>query len=131
MRDRRLPADELEYAVLAALWELGTASVRELHECLGVPAGRVYTTTAKVVDRLREKSLIARRRERGTFVYRPAVERSVVEGARARQLVSRLLGPQPHAGVAALVEALDDVDPKLLEALERAIRNKRRLRHGA
>ena len=27
-----LPADELEYAVLAKLWELGTASVRQLHE---------------------------------------------------------------------------------------------------
>lgn len=116
--------------MLAVLWELRNASVRELHECLGVPAGRVYTTTAKVVDRLRDKGLIARRREGGTLVYHPTVERSVVERARARNLVSRFLGPGPHAAVAALVEAVDDLDPKLLQELERAIRNKRRSRHG-
>jgi len=130
MLNRRLPADDLEYAVLAALWEFRAASVRELHERLGVPAGRVYTTTAKVVDRLREKGLVVRRREKGTFVYRPAAERSVVERARARNLVSRFLGPGPHAAVAALVEAVGDVDPRLLEELERAIRQKRSSRDG-
>jgi predicted transcriptional regulator len=57
-----LPADELEYAVLARLWDLGAASVRELHEQLGEPVGRVYTTTAKVIDRLRAKGLIQRQR---------------------------------------------------------------------
>ena len=131
MSDHRLPAGDLEHAVLAALWELRSASVRELHEHVGVPAGNVYTTTAKVVDRLREKRLIARRREGGAFVYIPAVERSVVERARARHLLGRFLGPGPHAAVAALVEAVDDIDPKLLEELERAIRSKRRSRHGA
>ncbi len=131
MSSLRLPADDLEYAVLATLWELRTASVRELHERLGVPAGHVYTTTAKVVDRLRAKNLIARRRESGTFVYSPAVERGTVERARARHLVNRFLGPAPHAAVAALVEAVGEIDPKLLEELERAIRSKRKSGHGA
>ena len=126
----RLPADHLEYAVLAALWELRAASIRELHERLHAPAGHVYTTTAKVVDRLREKRLIARRRKGGSFIYSPAVERGEVERARARHLVSRFLGPGPHAAVAALVEAVDEIDPKLLEKLERAIRNKKRSGHG-
>ena len=130
MLNFRPPADDLEYAVLAALWEHRTASVRQLHERLGVPAGHVYTTTAKVVDRLREKGLITRRREGGTFVYSPAIERATVERARARHLVSRFLGQGPHAAVAALVEAVDEIDPELLEELERAIRSKRRAGHG-
>lgn len=130
MPNFRLPSDDLEYAILAALWELRVASVRDLHGRLGVPAGHVYTTTAKVVDRLREKGLIARRREGGAFVYSPAVERREVELARARQLVGRFLGPGPHAAVAALVEAVDEIDPKLLEELERAIRQKRGTGHG-
>lgn len=128
MRRFRLPAGDLEYAILALLWELRVASVRELHERIG--AGHVYTTTAKVVDRLREKGLIARRRQGGAFVYSPAVERSVVERGRARHLVGRLLGRGPHSAVAALVEAVDDIDPGLLEELERAIRRKKRSRHG-
>ena len=63
-----LPADELEYAVLTKLWELGTASVRDVHGLLGEPEGLVYTTIAKVIDRLRGKGLIERERHGRAFV---------------------------------------------------------------
>jgi predicted transcriptional regulator len=125
-----LPADELEYTVLAKLWELGAASVRELHEHLGQPAGRVYTTTAKVIDRLRSKRLIQRQRRGKAFVYRPRAARPEVESARAKQAVSRLLGATPRAAVAALVDAVDDFDPKLLDELERAVNARRRSKRG-
>ena len=125
-----LPADELEYAVLAKLWELGAASVRELHEQLGEPAGRVYTTTAKVIDRLRSKGLVQRQRRGNAFVYRPRVAQPEVESARAKQAVSRLLGATPRAAVAALVDAVDDLDPQLLDELERAVNARRRSKRG-
>ncbi len=127
----RLPADEREYAVLCALWDLRSASVRELHERVGAPDGLVYTTTAKVVDRLRDKGLIVRQRRGGAFAYAAAVERGAVERARARQLVARFLGPGPRAAVAALADAVDDLDPELLDVLERAIRDKKRSERGA
>lgn len=127
----RLPADDLEYAVLAELWQLGEASVRELHDRLGAKQGLVYTTTAKVVDRLRQKSLIQRRRRGNAFVYHPRVAREEVERARARNAVTRLLGATPRAAVAALVEAVDAVDPALLEELERAVLARRRAKDGA
>lgn len=126
----RLPADDLEYAVLAELWQLGVASVRELHDRLGVRQGLVYTTTAKVVDRLREKGLIQRQRKGNAFVYRPRVAREEVERARARNAVNRLLGATPRAAVAALVEAVDDVDPALLDELERAVLARRKAKDG-
>ncbi len=130
MASFRLPADDLEYAVLRALWDLGHGSVRELHERVGAPAGLVYTTTAKVVDRLRDKGLIERSRAGGAFVYAPRAERDSVERARARQLISRFLGPGPHAAVAALVDAAGDIDPALLDALERAIQSRKGSGHG-
>ncbi len=131
MKHFRLPADDLEYAVLAKLWDLDRASVRELHELVGVPAGLVYTTTAKVVDRLREKHLIRREQSGKAFIYRPKADREVVESARARTAVSRLLGAAPHAAVAALVEAVESVDPQLLDELERAVAARRRSKDGA
>ena len=127
----RLPADDLEYAVLTELWQLGAASVRELHDRLGAKQGLVYTTTAKVVDRLREKGLVQRQRRGNAFVYRSRVAREEVERARARNAVTRLLGTTPRAAVAALVEAVDDVDPALLEELERAVLARRRTKDGA
>jgi predicted transcriptional regulator len=127
----RLPADDLEYTVLAELWHLGAGSVRELHDRLGASKRLVYTTTAKVVDRLRQKGLIQRQRKGNAFVYRPRVAREEVERARARNAVTRLLGATPRAAVAALVEAVGEVDPQLLEELERAVAARRRSKHGA
>lgn len=127
----RLPADELEYAVLAELWRAGTTSVRDLHQKLGEPQGLVYTTIAKVIDRLREKGLIQRRRQGQAFLYSAKVAREEVERARARNAVTRLLGSTPHAAVAALVEAVDSAEPGLLDELERAVAQRRRSKHGA
>lgn len=130
MKRFRLPADDLEYSVLAALWDLGIASVRELHERLGAPQGLVYTTTAKVVDRLREKGLIQRQRKGAAFEYRAKVARETVERARARNALSRLLGTTPRSAAAALVEAVEELDPRLLEELERAVAARRRISDG-
>ena len=131
MKSFVLPADELEYAVLTKLWELGAASVRDVHGRLARPEALVYTTIAKVIDRLRDKGLIQRERHGRAFVYRARIARELVERARARDAVSRLLGPAPHAAVAALVDAVDAVDPKLLDQLERAVAAHRRSKRGA
>lgn len=131
MSNFRLPSDELEYVVLAELWRRGSASVRELHENSGAPRGLVYTTTAKVVDRLREKGLVQRRREGKIFLYQPRIARELVDRARTRQFIGRLLWPAPRGAVAALVEALDAVDPDLLAELEVAAAARRRARHDS
>src|SRR5277367_6773380 len=131
MTSFQLPADELEYVVLTKLWELGTASVRDIHGLLGEPEGLVYTTIAKVIDRLRGKGLIQRERHGKAFVYRAKIAREQVERARAQDAVSRLLGPAPHAAVAALVDAVDAVDPDLLDELQRAVAAHRRSKRGA
>ena len=131
MKSFVLTADELEYAVLTKLWELGAASVRDVHGQLDRPEALVYTTIAKVIDRLRDKGLIQRERHGRAFVYRARIARELVERARARDAVSRLLGAAPHAAVAALVDAVDAVDPKLLDQLERAVAAHRRSKRGA
>jgi BlaI family penicillinase repressor len=126
----RLPGGDLEYAVLAKLWELGTASARDIHSQVGEPAGLVYTTTAKVLDRLRDKGLVSRERRVKAFSHRARIARDVVEQERARTALSRLFGSRPHAAVATLVEAVESLDPKLLNELGRAVAARRRSQHG-
>lgn len=125
-----LPGGELEYAVLSKLWELGSATAREIHAQVGEPAGLVYTTTAKVLDRLNSKRLVSRERKGMAFTYRPRVARAVVDAARARAFLTRLLGPAPRSAVATLVDAVESLDPKLLDDLAEAISARRRSRHG-
>jgi BlaI family transcriptional regulator, penicillinase repressor len=64
------------------------------------------------------------------FNYRAKIARDVVERARARSALSRLLGSRPHAAVAALVEAVESLDPQLLGELEKAVAARRRSQHG-
>jgi BlaI family transcriptional regulator, penicillinase repressor len=126
----RLPGGDLEYAVLAKLWELGSATAREIHAQVGGPAGLVYTTTAKVLDRLHAKRLMTRERKGLAFIYRPCVACTVVDAERARVFLTRLLGPAPRAAMATLVEAAESLDPELLDELAQAIAARRRSRHG-
>jgi len=58
------------------------------------------------------------------------VARAEVERARARNALTRLLGPAPRSAVAALVEAVNDLDPALLTELEQAVAARKRTKDG-
>ncbi len=129
-RGHRPPGGTLEYAVLEALWCLGTATARELHERVGEGDGLVYTTTAKVLDRLYAKRLVGRDRAGRSFRYKPMVPRAVVDQERTATALHTLFGSQPKPAIATLVDAVEAIDPDLLDELARVIR-KRRSRRGA
>ena len=42
----RLPGGDLEYVVLSKLWELGSASARDIHQQVGEPAKLVFLAWA-------------------------------------------------------------------------------------
>jgi len=126
----RLPGGDLEYAVLAKLQELGSASVRDIHMQVSEPKGLVYTTTAKVLDRLHAKRLVSRARKGMSFVYRARVARAVIDAARARAFLTRLLGSGPRSAVATLVDAVESLDPNLIDELAEVIASRRRLKNG-
>ena len=130
MKQQPLPGGDLEFAALAALWDLGPASAREVHARIGEPKGLVYTTTAKVLDRLHDKGLVSRRRAGKAFVYQAKITREVVEQARAKDFVRRMLGDEPRPAMAALVDAVEAVDPKLIDELGRLVAARRRRGHG-
>lgn len=128
--DVKLPGGELEYAVLYSVCEMGRGSTRDIYARVGQAAGLAYTTIAKVLDRLHAKGLVARRRRGKVFVYRPAIARQAIEFARARVSLSKLLGSAPAPAVATLVEAMESLDPALLDELERAVAARRERRDG-
>lgn len=125
-----LPGGDLEYAVLSALWNLGVASAPDVHRVVGEPRGLVYTTTAKVLDRLLEKSLVRRKRVGRSFSYHALADRDTVTSARAKDIVKRVLGDAPLPAMAALVDAVEAVDPDLVDELQRMVAERRATRGG-
>jgi BlaI family transcriptional regulator, penicillinase repressor len=126
-----LPGGELEYAVLSAIWEAGSASAPDIHATVGLPRGLAYTTVAKVLDRLRTKGLVARRRLGKAFVYTARVPRQQIERVRAGDAIRRLLGSEPVPAIATLVEAIQEIDPDLIDELSRQVSARRRSRRGS
>jgi predicted transcriptional regulator len=116
---------------MTAVWDRGTISGREVHTRIGAPRGLVYTTVAKVLDRLRAKGLVTRRRVGRAFVYTASVPRERIEHARASETLRRLLGPEPEPAIATLVEAIETIDPELVDELSRQVSARRRSRHGS
>jgi BlaI family penicillinase repressor len=120
--DVRLTKFELE--VMGALWELGSASVRELQERLPEGKRPAYTTVQTIVYRLEEKGAVRRVKKVGNaHVFEPLVTRR----ATVRRLFDELLGffgGSPRAMMAQLVEGghltLEDLREaeEMLERLE-------------
>jgi len=127
-RERPLPGGRLEYAVLVAVWEGGSVTVRELHERVGEPLGLVYTTTARVLDRLHAKRLVERVKEGKVFRYRAGAARQEIERARLTRTLSSVLAEGPRPALATLVEVIEQIDPGLLDELSVTINALRRSR---
>ena len=60
-----------ELDILAVLWTLGTATVREVHDQLG--NDNRYTTTLKTMQLMTEKGLLIRTERYGSHVYEASV----------------------------------------------------------
>ena len=101
--DVKMTRFELE--VMGALWELGSASVRELQERLPEGKRPAYTTVQTIVYRLEEKGAVRRVKKVGNaHVFEPLVTRR----ATVRRLFGELLGffgGSPRSLMAQLVEA--------------------------
>ena len=119
-----------EHLVLSTVWELGPCTVRQVFEQVGRPRGLAYTTIATVLDRLHAKGLVVRELDGKSHIYKPAKRRRAVEKARAKTLLGKILGADPVPSVASLVDAVEAIDPDLLDRLAEEV-ERRRSRRGS
>jgi predicted transcriptional regulator len=114
----------LELRVLEALWRRDEATVREL--CDDFPAA-AYTTLMTTMERLHKKGVLERRKDGRAFVYRAVHSRPELEsGLFTRAIQPLLAGGDAHPVLSHFVEEVSKHDEKLLDELERLVREKRR-----
>src|SRR3954471_3333910 len=114
----------LELRVLEALWRRGDATVRDL--CDDFPAA-AYTTLMTTMERLHRKGVLAREKSGRAFVYRAVSSRSELEsGLLTRAIQPLLAGDSAHPVLSCFVDEVSRHDERLLDELERLVREKRR-----
>jgi predicted transcriptional regulator len=85
-KDLPLPTDA-ELDILAVVWRLGAATVREVHRELGKDCG--YTTTLKQMQLMMEKGLLIRSERFRSHVYEAGVPKEQTQKQIARDLLKR------------------------------------------
>ena len=86
VKPRLLPTGA-ELDILAVLWRLEQATVREVHDALGKDNG--YTTTLKQMQLMVEKGLVARSERFRSHVYQAAVPKEQTQKEIAGDLLKR------------------------------------------
>jgi BlaI family transcriptional regulator, penicillinase repressor len=84
--------NEVEMQILAALWELGPSTVRQIHNALAGQRDTGYASTVKMVNVMTEKGLLVKDDARRPQVFRPAKPREKMQARMVRDLVKRAFG---------------------------------------
>lgn len=92
-----------EVDILAVLWRLGTATVREVHDALGKDCG--YTTTLKQIQVMTEKGLVIRSERFGSHIYESGVAKDQMQKRIAGDLLRRVFGGSAKGLVMGALEA--------------------------
>jgi BlaI family transcriptional regulator, penicillinase repressor len=82
-----------EFEILQALWKLGPATVKEIHEQVGRHG--VYTTTLKILQIMTEKRFVERRTKGRAHIYKAKITEEKGTGDFVHELVERFFGGSP------------------------------------
>ncbi|MGD8376325.1 MAG: BlaI/MecI/CopY family transcriptional regulator [Acidobacteriota bacterium] len=84
---------EAELSVLKLLWDRGSSTIRELTDVL-YPRGDTahYATVQKLLERLRSKGFVRRRKQGRGHAYSAVVERGELIGRRLQETAEQLCG---------------------------------------
>ncbi|MGH9837724.1 MAG: BlaI/MecI/CopY family transcriptional regulator [Blastocatellia bacterium] len=112
-RKQTIKLTKFEMEIMDALWALGSASIREVHEKLPEKKRPAYTTVQTMIRRLEEKGAVRQTKQIGNaHIFEPAISRD----AAYRRLIDELLdlfGGSARPLMAHLAEAgklsLEDV----------------------
>jgi BlaI family penicillinase repressor len=113
---------ERELDVMATLWAIGSGTVAEVRDRLGVPLA--YTTVLTVLRNLEAKRFVRREEEGRGHRYFPRVEQQAAQRSALSRLVSTLFQGSPQALLAHLVDQ-HDVTADELQQLARTIGRKK------
>lgn len=104
-----------EMEVARVLWELGQASVREVHAALPNARSMEFATVQTYLRRLEGKGYVAGRLEGRTRIYTPKVKPRTVIRETLEDLVERLFGGETLPLMRHLIEERGITDEELAE----------------
>lgn len=115
----RPPLSKGEMEVARELWQLGSATVRQVHEAFPAERAIEFTTVQTYLRRLETKGYVKARLAGRTLVYSSRVQPRKVIGQAVEELVDRLFGGETLPLMRHLIEerSISDSDLAALRQL--------------
>jgi BlaI family penicillinase repressor len=116
---------DLQLAIMRVLWDLGEATVTDVHKALLDDRGLAPTTIATMLKKMEDKGVVEHRADGRKFIYRPTMSQDQVTRGMVADLTERLFAGSPMALVTHLVSR-HEIDASELSELERMIAETKR-----
>lgn len=114
---------EAELTLLNILWQIGPATVRQIHETVSETQKTGYTTVLKILQIMHEKSLVIRDESNRAHVYAAANSEMQTQSSLIKDLISKAFGGSTSKLVMRAIDEtttkkeIDDIR-QLLNSLE-------------
>jgi predicted transcriptional regulator len=118
-RPKQLSLGPLETEILKIVWELGCATVKDVHERILADPDRelAYTSVTTVLRRLTQKGWLSCEKQGRAFSWKPLVSRQEAQVLEAHNQLNRFLAVGNPDVVAAFADSLDAASLEQIEAI--------------
>lgn len=96
---------EAELTLLNVLWNMGPATVRQIHDIVSTKQTTGYTTVLKILQIMHEKSLVIRDESNRAHVYAAANSQTQTQSSLIKDLIGKAFGGSTSKLV---MRAIDD-----------------------
>ncbi len=129
-RPKQLSLGPLEREILKLVWELGCATVKDVHERILSDPNRelAYTSVTTVLRRLTQKGWLSCEKQGRAFCWKPLVSRQEAEVLEAHDQLNRFLAVGNPDVVAAFADSLDAASLEQIEAIALRLQAARKAR---
>jgi predicted transcriptional regulator len=127
---KQLSLGPLEAEILHIIWELGSVTVKDVHDRILADPNRelAYTSVTTVLRRLTEKGWLACDKKGRAFYWRPLLTKQQAEMIKAHEQLHRFLAVGNPDVVAAFADSLDEVANEKIQAIAKRIQAARQAR---
>lgn len=129
-RPKQLSVGPLEAEILNIIWELGSATVKDIHDRILADPNRelAYTSVTTVLRRLTDKGWLTCNKQGRAFYWQPLLTKQQSAVIKAHEQLQRFLAVGNPDVVAAFADSLDEAASEQIEAIAKRIQAARQAR---
>lgn len=129
-RPKQLSLGPLEAEILNLIWELGSATVKDIHDRILADPNRelAYTSVTTVLRRLTEKGWLVCYKKGRAFYWRPLLTKQQAQVIKAHEQLQQFLAVGNPDVVAAFADSLDEAATQKIQAIAQRIQAARKAR---